>query len=348
MRGVEQGKLRGLAVFLAHAVGAHFPASGIQHGLGAFHVVVGQALLGIVPRQAIGNAPSRRAIAAQHTFGQFFAIHRDIDGLADGDIGGDVVANREAGLGFLARWLCRKRDAAVVHGIHCQQLHFFGHIACRSGRDHGHVHLACARGGHGSIFGGVEEGHALEFRLVAVVVGVGLHHHLLAFVPRDEFERPRADGVFGIAVFVVGVLGHNAQRCQRVHERDVRLFECDLHRGGIDGLDACKLTHIHCARCLGALLVGKDHIVSRQRLAVGEFHAVTDGDRPGFAVLRQLPLGGQIALQIELRIALEQGGLEQWVAILAPALDGVKALIRLAPNRQHQALGRSCAGGRCR
>ena len=176
-----------------------------------------------------------------------------------------------------------------------------------------------------------------------------LDHQLLALVPFDEFEWARSHGVVGIA-FLVGVLGDYAQGCQAVHESDAWLLEPDFHGGRVDGLDAIQIGQVQNAGRLLAGFIGECHIFGREWLAIGKLGVIANGDGPGLAVFGQLPLGGQIAFQVEFFVALEQGGLKQRVAIPAPATDGVKALLRFTHDGQHQAaaVGILSGGGGCR
>ena len=87
---------------------------------------------------------------------------------------------------------------------------------------------------------------------------------------------------------------------------------------------------------LFAMIVGKCHIIRRQRLPVRECHVVTDGHRPCKAIRTGLIVCGQILFNLQILCRCSERALDQWfmnVLPCPPAVGRIKARFWLGRGR---------------
>ncbi|MNH21570.1 hypothetical protein D3C79_813850 [compost metagenome] len=154
----------------------------------------------------------------QQLVGQQLAIDGVVDGAAHRHVRGHVVADGIT-LGILAaRWRNGKDDAAVLHARPYPQL--------KCGRDCGRqrrgdayqVELTALGGGIGALFIDKDKHQSLEVIAAAGVMGVRLHHQLLAGQEAHQPVRAGTDRLAGIALGIVIPLRHYPQGSQHVDE----------------------------------------------------------------------------------------------------------------------------------
>ena len=123
--GIDHRKSRLHAVFLDNAVTvAIAPATFDKHLFGAFRVSILDLRFRLFPGQPVHHAERRAAVTFENRIYQRLTVNGVIRGLANRQIGGDVIADRNAIRRFLAGirhgW---KHQAAIVHAFHWMDMH---------------------------------------------------------------------------------------------------------------------------------------------------------------------------------------------------------------------------------
>ena len=112
--GVDPDLNSTLAMAIEKAKAANMPVSNIQR---AIDRVADKNSADLQEITYVGYGPGGCAVAAEYAFGEFFAVDGDVDGLADGGVGGYAVADGFAVSGFAPCWLHGKQDATVVYRL---------------------------------------------------------------------------------------------------------------------------------------------------------------------------------------------------------------------------------------
>ncbi|MNI57894.1 hypothetical protein D3C73_1129810 [compost metagenome] len=231
----------------------------------------------------------------QQLIGQQLAVDGVVDGAAHRHVRGHVVADGIT-LGILAT---RRRngedDAAVLHARPHPQLEGIGDCGRQRWGDAHQVELAALGGGVGALFIDKDKHQPFEVIAAAGVIGVRLHHQLLAGQEAHQPVRAGADRMAGIALGIVIPLRHYPEGSQHVDEGALGGAQGDGHLGGRNHLGLDKVAHVDLAAALGCAVVGKGHIFGGERRAVGEFQVRLEGNEPPLAILvRGHSLGEQI------------------------------------------------------
>ena len=215
--GIVEVKRAAQALTRVHAVLAEHPARTLELGLSGLGVIVATHAVAC-PRHAVADAVSNLAVAAQDVIHDRLAVDAQIDGAAHLDVACHVIARRVGGVTVGTLGTRRddgQLDPARVHGVVGLERVTLDRLVGERGRGVGHVDLAGARGGQGSVLGHEHDDNALDVGLLAVVTRVGLKNGLLAAIPLHKLVAPRAYGV-GAVVGAIGVLGHDAHVGKRV------------------------------------------------------------------------------------------------------------------------------------
>ncbi len=341
-RRVIDRKFRPYPVLDPHAIRPRLPAGGVQQGGGGlgvvFHLVVRSR-----PDEAVDRAEGRGAMAEQRHVDHDIAVDAEVHCPADRRIRRHRIA--DAAPVLFPRLGKRQAQAAIVDGLHRQGVKSVRHGIGERGRDGDHIHRSGMGGGEPRIFAGEQEGDALERARGAVVMLVPLDDQLLALGPGQEAIGPGPDRRAGV-IRPVGPFGHDAEGQEILGEGDPGPRQRDADRAVVQRLGPLHHLEIHHPGSRLCGVEGEGHVPGRQRCAVGEPHIVAQRDRPGLAVVGKLPVGGQVRLDLQRRIAPKQGGLEQRVAIGAPSEDRVEPGFRLAADRQSQRLAPRARGRR--
>ncbi|MNR18578.1 hypothetical protein D3C85_1353120 [compost metagenome] len=93
------------------------------------------------------------------------------------------------------------------------------------------------------------------------------------------------------------------------------------------------------------MLVGEGHILGGQRRAVGKLEIRLEADEPALAILARLDRLGQHPLPAQVGILLEQRAVQQQVAAVAPAEQGVEAFGGLGADGELELGGQRLSGG---
>lgn len=154
----------------------------------------------------------------QQLVSQQLAVDGIVDGAAHRHVRRHVVADGITLGIFAARRRNGEDDAAVFHTWPHPQLEGGRHGRRQRGGDAHQVELAALGGGIGALFIDKDKHQPLEVIAAAGVIGVRLHHQLLAGQEAHQPVRAGADRMAGIALGIVIPLRHYPKRSQHVDE----------------------------------------------------------------------------------------------------------------------------------
>ena len=184
-RGVVEVEGARKAVARVDPVVTELPAGALEQGAGAVGRVVA-AHVRARPRKTVADAVGHRPVAAQHIVDDRLTVNREVHGLSDLEVAGDVVARGVrigAVLALGARGHDRQLHAARVDGVVGLQRIAAHLLVGERRRGVGHVHLAGLRRREGGVLLHEDDDHALDLGLLAVVGGVRVEDDLLPAVP---------------------------------------------------------------------------------------------------------------------------------------------------------------------
>ncbi|MNS85067.1 hypothetical protein D3C72_1189190 [compost metagenome] len=346
--GVPEGESGAQPALVADAVTAPLPARGFEQGVGMGGIPVLEGAGRVVPGQPLHRAVGGDGVPLQQLIGQQLAIDGVVDGAAHRHVRGYVVADGVA-LGILAAggWN-GEDDAAVLHARAHPEPQRRRHRRRQGGGDAHHVELAALGGGIGALLVDEDEHQPLEVVVLPGVIGIFLHHQLLA---GQEASQPVGAGAYrlaGVALGIVIPLRHYAERPQHVDEGALGGAQADGHlqRGDHPGGD--EVAHVDLATTLGGAVVGEGHILGIERRAVGELKAGLEADEPALAILARADRLGQQVLPAQVGPLLEQRAVQQQVAAVAPAEQRIEALGGFAADGELELGGHGLGGGTLR
>ena len=332
---VERGRH---AVLGAHAIGAGHPACLVEQGLCARKVLF--ALHGVRrPGHVVAHAVGDLAVAVQHVVDERLTLHTVVDGAAQRQ----VLRHRVAGGILLARLLLGSArrdggqgDAARVDGRAVQQVIALRLLVGEGGRRERNVHLAGTSGRQAGVLLHEHHHDALDLRRLAVVVGIGLQDDLLAAVPLLEHVTAAAHRIAAV-VGIMAAIRHDADDRQRVQQRVERLVQMDLASLVVNGDGLVDHGQVALAGLVvGHAVDGVGHVMSGNRLAVGERGVGTDGERPGQAIVAARVSRCQVVLEAHVGLRGQKRGLDERLVHMlaaAPGNERIETGSRLAAHR---------------
>ena len=156
--------------------------------------------------------------------------------------------------------------------------------------------------GVGALIG--EDVEVGDVRRAAPVVGVGLEMDVLADLPADDLEGPRADDRRLVLKARAGGLARDLRpdvlrqdghhHAQHVRLGSLRVDLDGVRAGRLGAGDAVGVDGQVREVVLDDVVEGEGHVGGRERHAVLPLHALAGLERPGLAVGRHLPARGQL------------------------------------------------------